>query len=359
MVLGSSAMENAKMNIKVQRILIIRFGVLGDVILTTPVIQYIKNKFPDAKVDFLIKTKYHLLVKYHPAIDQIYTIEDNSTIKDLFATIKELNKNKYDLIIDLHANLRSFFVETFLNANYEKTYSKDIFKRRLLIALKINLFNKKKHVVERYLKTIDNNFDPETLPLPEIYTSLEIKQRVEQFLKTLNLKSDEILIGLNPGAIYFTKRWAVKKFVELGQLLLNQFNVRIFLLGGKEDKILSMEIAELLGEKAVVLNGDLNILEVFELIKHLRFVLTGDTGLMHLTCASRIPVIALFGPTVQEFGFWPYGEKNIILEKSISCRPCSLHGTNECPIGTHLCMENIEAEEVFNYCKKLLNLDSR
>ncbi|MBI5417124.1 lipopolysaccharide heptosyltransferase II [Candidatus Poribacteria bacterium] len=335
-----------------KKILVIRFSSIGDVILTTPIFNYIKQKYPDAKIDFLTKEQNKLLVMYHPLINKVFTINTGS-FSELLSISKELRENNYDLVLDLHANLRSFILKHSLFSSYKITYEKDILARRLLSGFKINIMDKKVHVVKRYLNTIADNVAE--LPLPEVYSYLEAENKIAKLIYELRIDSDNILIGFNPGALHFTKRWPVKKFIELGNLLTQQYKVKIFLLGNKQDKLLGLQIAEILKCAAIPIAGALNIIETFALLKHLRLLVTGDTGLMHLANASRTPAIAIFGPTVKEFGFWPYGKRDVIIETKLSCRPCSLHGTETCPIGTHECMESINVEDVFNTCTEIIN----
>ncbi|MBI5207137.1 MAG: lipopolysaccharide heptosyltransferase II [Candidatus Firestonebacteria bacterium] len=346
-------------NLTYKRILIIRFSSIGDIILTTPMIRFIKQKFPEARIDFITREYFSNLIEYHPMINQVFTISSGSFL-ELMSCVSKLKNNNYDLIIDLHSNLRSFIIKQLLFNCKKITYKKDIFKRILLTEFKINLFKNKTHVVERYFKTlslIDKSIKSFShLPLPEIYSTPQIENKIKLWLNNLKLEKNEILIGFNPGAKYFTKRWPIDKFIELGHQLKKQFNIRIIIFGGNSDIDVVSEIADGIGEKAVSACEELNLLETFELLKHLRFLITGDTGIMHLAKSANIPVIAIFGPTVLEFGFWPYGKDDVIIEKNLHCRPCSLHGTQECPINTHKCMEDITSNEVLVFCINKLRL---
>ncbi|HJS47025.1 MAG TPA: glycosyltransferase family 9 protein, partial [Gemmatimonadales bacterium] len=72
----------------------------------------------------------------------------------------------------------------------------------------------------------------------------------------------------------------------------------------------------------------------------------GDTGVMHMATAVGTPVVALFGPTVRQFGFFPYRARALVLERELSCRPCTFHGSARCPLGHHRCLRDISPEEV-------------
>jgi len=91
-----------------------------------------------------------------------------------------------------------------------------------------------------------------------------------------------------------------------------------------------------------------------ELYRRSGFLLTGDTAPQHLAAAVGARVFALFGPTVRDFGFWPYTERGVIIEENMECRPCGIHGHTTCPLGTHACMKNISPDTVIKIIDEII-----
>ena len=141
--------------------------------------------------------------------------------------------------------------------------------------------------------------------------------------------------------------WPKEYYIELGKKLIeNNYNVVLF--GGKDDKVICEEISSSLS-KSINLCNDNNILQTAADMKLCKTIICNDSGLMHAACAVKVPVIAIFGSTVKEFGFTPYGSKNLILENnSLSCRPCSHIGKSSCPKHHFKCMKEITPQLVYD-----------
>jgi heptosyltransferase-2 len=148
--------------------------------------------------------------------------------------------------------------------------------------------------------------------------------------------------------------WPKEYYIELGEkLIANGFNIVLF--GGKDDRQICQEISSNLS-KCIDLCNDNDILQTAADMKMCRAIVCNDSGLMHAACAAKVPVIAIFGSTVQEFGFTPYGCKNLVLEnKSLSCRPCSHIGRSSCPKHHFKCMTEIKPQLVFNNLLNFIN----
>ena len=314
------------------KILIIRLSSLGDIILTTPIVRAIKKKYPDAAIDFLLRTEYKDIFKFSPDINQIIEFTRQ---KDNLAIVSLLKAKKYNLIIDLQNNIRSRNITNKLKAPKLRFRKKNLAKF-MLVSFKLNLFNKITPIPVQYAQyvpivSLDN--EGADLFLPD-----DIKSE---------LLKDDKLIGICPGSRHFTKMYPVdyqialcKKFVEKG--------FKIVLFGGKDDKKICRQIAsEVPG--IVDLSNDDDLIQTAVNMKNCNLVICNDSGLMHAATALKIPVVAIFGSTVKEFGFAPYMSENLILENnSLTCRPCSHIGKAECPKKHFKCMREITPEMVFN-----------
>jgi heptosyltransferase-2 len=163
----------------------------------------------------------------------------------------------------------------------------------------------------------------------------------------VGFESEAPFVALIPGAAHATKRWPVRHWRRLASDLARRgYNVCV--IGSSGDRILAAEIATSAGRRAASAAGDLDLQASGALIRRARAAVSGDTGPMHLATAVGTPVIALFGPTVEQFGFFPYRAESAVLELPLPCRPCSSKGTSQCPLGHHRCMEEIVPEDVLS-----------
>lgn len=322
-----------------KHILIVRLSSLGDILLTTPLIRSLKKQNPSLQIDFLIRSEYCDLLKANPYISSLHLFSrDDQENKKLKIKLMEM---KYDCIIDLQNNLRSKLFLNNLTAEV-LTFNKKRFEKVLLVHLKINLLKEVPQIPIRYAETIpDFQLDDEGLDLflPENITT--------------RIPPGQNVIGLCPGARHFTKRWQKENFIQLGKMLIEKgFSVALF--GGKSDRELCEEISkEIPG--SIDLSTDDDILQLAKDMQQCKAIVCNDSGLMHAACAVKIPVVAIYGSTVREFGFTPYGCKNIILENnSLTCRPCSHIGKKKCPQKHFRCMIELTPTQAFESINKVL-----
>jgi len=338
-----------------KKILVIRFSSLGDVILTTPLLKILKESFPEAKVDYLTKQEYSEVLKNNPNINNIIEADNNIDFNGLKKLKKQIKRDSYDLIIDAHNNLRTFYLRLFLNTKKLK-FKKYSFKKFLLVKFKINLMKDLPPIAVRYvsmliplLRGVSNGRGV----LPEIFTDDISNQNVEKLLNELNITGKK-LICIVPSSKHFTKTYPPEYYIEL----INKFdsNNYTFLLTGKgNDKTNIDTIKSQTGENVYDLCDKLNVLELAELMKRCSLVISGDTGPMHIAEAVNANLIMLAGSSVNEFGFYPQNKNSIVLENNnLKCRPCSHIGRDSCPLVHFKCMRKINPEVILREAKNLL-----
>jgi len=316
-------------NSTVRKILIIRLSSLGDVLLTTPIIGYLSDRYNSPEIHYLVKSQFTDAVKFHPALKKLIIFDKN----DVVQLKNEIACEKYDFIIDLQNNLRTRRLTRGIQTKIFR-FKKRHLKKFLLVHLKINFLMSKNSIPELYAETIGAAKDiinyPARIYLPEGKSSPKIQRR----------------IGLCPGAQHFTKRWPEKYFSRLSTLLLNA-GFSVSFLGGKSDIPI---IRELTGRISGTIDAstDNNFIELCRNMVECEVVVTNDSGLMHTAAALGIPVLAIFGSTVREFGFFPFNIRSEIIENNkLTCRPCSHIGRKSCPKKHFNCMEELSADLVF------------
>ncbi|MCD6091891.1 MAG: glycosyltransferase family 9 protein [Bacteroidales bacterium] len=321
-----------------RKILLIRFSSIGDLVLTSPVIRTLSKQMPDTELHFLTKRRFVGILENNPYLVKIYSFEEN-----LQEVIPELKQEKFDLIIDLHKNLRSYIVRWKLGIK-SISFNKLNIEKWLMVRLKINCLPQK-HIVDRYfdsLKILGIQNDLAGLDYFEGEKNVKIKESLPKAFQ-----KEYVVFAL--AGTYFTKKIPYEKWQEMAKLS----PLPIVLLGGQgENELGDNLLKETLKVPVYSACGDYDLNQSAAVIRHTELVVTGDTGLMHIAAAYQKKIVSLWGNTIPEFGMSPYipqKKENItILEnKNLKCRPCSKLGYNKCPKGHFDCMMQLDVSNVF------------
>lgn len=308
---------------KKTKFLILRFSSIGDIVLTTPVVRCLKLQYPDAEVHFATKKQFKVLVENNTYIDKYFLFENS-----LNSFIKTLQSENYDYIIDLHNNLRTSIIKFKIPAK-AFSFNKLNFKKWFLVNLKINRMPDI-HIVDRYLQTL------ESLGIKNDNNGLDYfipKHDIVFFENSTPFAAYAI------GGQHFTKKLPTNKIIEVCQNIKSN----IILLGGEEDFETGEIIRTLVGSKVINACGKYNLNQSASLLRQAEYVISHDTGLMHIAAALKKRIISIWGNTVPEFGMYPYlTDYHIIENKNLSCRPCSKIGYSNCPKGHFKCMEELD-----------------
>lgn len=321
------------------KVLVTRFSSIGDIILTTPVLRCLKEQRQDIEVHFLTRSFFRELLAANPYIQKIHTFTYN-----LQEVVQELKAEKFDYIIDLHKNLRSYKLKALLRRP-SLTFNKLNLRKFFYTYFKIGSLPAV-HIVDRYLKPL------KALGVKHDGKGLDyfIPEDEEVNTREFPVEFHQGYIAWVIGAKHFTKRFPDHKIREV----LHQISQPVVLLGGPEDREHGTWIA---GEFYHVLNkcGDYTLNQAASVIRQADKVISNDTGLMHMAAALQKPLISLWGNTVPEFGMYPYygddpqkAEKlSTIMEiKGLYCRPCSKLGFMKCPEGHFRCMRELNNETI-------------
>jgi lipopolysaccharide heptosyltransferase II len=343
----------------IDKILIIRFSSMGDIILASPFIRVLRHLNPEARIDFLVKSEYAELVRFNHHLSMVIelTSSGKEELKQLKQTIRD---EKYDVIFDLHNSLRSRYLRTFSGARHVAVVNKRVFARFMLVKFKWNIYGGIVSVASRYLETgkpFGLQDDGRGL---EIFIPDDIEFNVAAVISKLKLERYDIVVGIAPTAKHKTKQWLPDRFVEFSAKFSKERKAKIFIFGGKEESEYCGDIAHMINaniEANIAENfaGRLSLLETAAALDFCDLVVSNDTGLMHLAAARQRKVVAIFGSTVQEFGFHPCGTKSIVVErKGLYCRPCSHIGLDVCPQGHFRCMKDIGVEDVLSSAREIV-----
>ena len=331
------------------RILILRLSSIGDIILSSFFIRQIANAFPDYSIDFVIKNRFKDLVRFNPYIKKIYTIDSKKGMNHLIELRNKLKNNNYSHIFDLHNNMRTNFLLSGMAGFKKRKINKDKFKRALLVYLKMNQYKTVKPIPIRYLETgLQAGIMDDKKGLDLFWD-----EQIETNLNKIHAKllSSRYFV-LAPGAGFYSKKWPIEYFIELVEIIIKKRKEKIVILGGPTDADDATELQ--LNSRVINLTGKLKLLESAIILKYARALVSNDSGLMHMATAVKTPVLAIFGSTVEELGFFPFRSKHCIVQnEGLKCRPCSHIGKDYCPKGHFRCMLEIEPNFVYD---ELINL---
>ncbi len=308
------------------KFLVIRFSSIGDIVLTSPVVRYLKQQVKNAEVHFLTKKSFYPVIEHNPFIDKKFCFEES--YQPLLA---ELKKEKYDAVIDLHHNLRTFIIKQSLGVK-SFSFNKENFRKWKMVNLKQRITLP--HVVERYLQTVSSFGVMNDGKGLDYFLPDELNETNPFNKKILPQHFQSNYIAVVVGAKHATKQPPVEL---LSALIKHRHAV---LLGGKADFERAEQIRQ--NENHINLCGKLSLHESAWMIKHSQKVITPDTGLMHMAAAFGKEIISLWGNTVPGFGMTPYfginQSKSKIFEVDLPCRPCSKIGFEQCPKKHFDCM---------------------
>jgi heptosyltransferase-2 len=328
-------------------VLAVRFSSIGDVLLTTPLLRAIRHRHPAARITVLTKQAYVPLLSHNPRVDRVIGVTPDRPLTSVAA---ELRAERFTHRLDLHNSLRSRMLRALVPGRWG-TYPKYRMARALLIHTKRNHYGDPTPVAERYFAAArDLDVVPDGAP-PEFVPGPAAEREAADWLASVGLGQERPMIALAPGAAHATKRWPTEHWRTLLQRIGGAgFDVAI--VGGPEDAALGTELVS--GARRLVVNaaGVFGLEGTGAVLQRAAALVSGDTGVMHMATGVGTPVVALFGPTVKAFGFFPYAARADVIELALSCRPCSSKGGPRCPLGHHRCMLEISPESVYGALRR-------
>jgi ADP-heptose:LPS heptosyltransferase len=317
------------MEIQVKKFLIIQTAFLGDVILATPLVSELAQKYPSAQIDFLVRKGNESLIVSNPHIHEVLLFDKKQgKIKSMFALIQKIRLTAYDEVINLHRFASSGFITAFSGAKLKVGFDKNPFSICYQVKVKHQLDGE--HEVTRNLKLIQRHTTV-TLSRPTLFPSEKDFQKVAEF-------QTETYYCLAPASVWFTKQLPVEHWVKLGQFLATKGNV--YLVGGPDDFALCEQIKEeIQASNCYNQAGSFSLLQSAVLFHGAKRTYVNDSGPLHLCSAMNAAVTVFYCSTVPAFGFGPLSEDAEIKEslEALACRPCGIHGFKKCPKNDFQC----------------------
>jgi ADP-heptose:LPS heptosyltransferase len=325
-------------------ILIISFSHIGDVVLSTAVIPPLQRYFPDAKISILVGPKACDILWGDVRLNKIIVFDNKGQhkgFKGLLKLVNELTNMKFDLVV----NLRDAFWANFIGG---KSWNMPLLQR-------LSPNYRELHAVDRYLNVLNRNGGIKSNDgIPKILLQDYEKQQAFDFLSQNNVNLGDTIIGIHPGGSWKYKLWPIKRFVNLGDYLSQEFNAKVLIFAGPDEADLQTQMAELMRSRPILVRN-LGLRQLAALIQRCHLYIGNDTGPMHIAAAMGTQVVSMFGSTnASRSG--PYGNGHIVISTKLGCAPChpGKHPAG-CKRGSCLAMESIPFDQVANIVGKIIN----
>lgn len=342
--------EEAK---KRKKILVLKLGAAGDVILAVPSLRMIRDRFPDSYLAVLVDRNLACLLSNSPYIDEVIPIDRRrlSEASYLLKTAKRLRREGFDLSVDLQNSKWTHLVSALSGIPERFGFRRGGFG--FLLTTSDPSFHVKEPPVKHQFRILSKLGVRKFEEALELWPDPASEERFESLLprsESEKIRYVGLVMGSSPQ--WPTKRWPVESFQGLAERLIRECRCRIVLIGSGEDRVLAENFTE---DSENILNflGKTSLVDLISLIKRLDVLVTGDTAPLHVAGAMKTKIVALFGPTDPK-PHMPPGNGAIVFVRSLACRPCY---QGKCRNPDELaCLRRISVQEIFQAVRTQLGL---
>ncbi len=314
------------------KFLIIQTAFIGDVVLSTPVIESLYNNFPGCQIDFLLRKGNEGLFENHPRLRKLFIWnKKEGKISNLFSLLKEIRKEKYDYVINLQRFFSTGFFTSLSGGKTKIGFSKNplsfLYNQRFPHV--IDASNGQLHEIDRNLLLLSGIVKNQERHFPKLYPSKQ----------DFNQVPSGTYITISPTSVWSTKQYPAKYWEQLIRNVPKGYS--IYLLGGNADFEACESILQNCSERENVNNmaGKLTFLQSAAFMKSAIMNYVNDSAPLHIASSMEAPVTAVFCSTTPKFGFGSVHNNSRVVEAipGLSCKPCGLHGYKVCPLGHFKC----------------------
>lgn len=371
--------------------LIIQTAFLGDLLLGIPLLKQLRALKPHDKLTLLCRRGLGDFMLQTGLVDDVVEA-DKSVPESWREAVADLKSRRFDWLLSPHQSPRSTWLARSLVAQRKVGYRHPLavfaFDERIQRPMELPEALRQLALLEpidpQWKKRLDEfasrqkasggqGDKGELLNVPS-WAAMNIPPldelrslfRASRSLSLLRPKVAEIveawrderpLVVLAPGSVWPTKKWTRTGFIQVARAFVDK-GYRVLLLGARDEAELCESMAgEIPGVEVVA--GRTSLFESAQILALADLFIGNDSGAMHLASIVGVPTVAIFGPTVLEFGYRPWQNRARVVQvprEEMKCRPCGKHGAKTCPIGTHACMKNIEVSSVVAAAMEVMDL---
>ena len=343
-------------------ILIVKMSAIGDVIHTLPALNAIRRHHPGAQITWLVEEDASALVQGHPALDRVLVSKRKrwteglkgpapwSKVKEIYRFMQELRDTRYDLILDFQGLLKSGVLIALSRGRRKVGFGKGMEHQELsylFLNERIPAVDMDNHALLRSMMLLDAI----GIPSADVEYNLPVlakhREHVNNLLRQQGIENSKLLVAINPMAKWDSKLWDQAKFAELADKLVREYQAGVVFTGTQSDETTIQKIISKMETRAVTLAGETTLITLAALYEKTDFVVSTDTGPMHIAAAVGTPVVALFGPTAP-WRTGPFGSGHQIIRVELECSPCFKRRCKKVD-----CMAQISVEQVLAALEKL------
>ncbi len=326
-----------------KRILIVEVNWLGDVLFSTPFIKALRKKFKTAHIACMVAPRAKKMLTGNPRIDEIIIYDEENRHRGFLGKarlVSLIRKKNFDLAVLLHRSFTKALMTYLAGIGERAGYATK--KRKFILTRPVDAFSEPLHKVEYFLKiadalgcdTSDKNY--------EFFVTDKARKYIREELAGEGVKEEDTVVVINTGANWPPKRWSETNFALLADELVTKYGVKMVAAGAKKDLERSRRIKEKMKNPLIIFAGRTDLDKLGALMERANFVISGDTGPMHMAAAVKSKVIALFGPTSPSFT-GPYGGGDYrVIQKNVGCEiPCY-----DLTCDNYRCMDAIKVDDV-------------
>ncbi len=347
-------LDAQKMEILMEKYLVIQTAFIGDAVLTLPMIQKLKELNPDTLIDVIAIPSTAEIFRLSPAVSHVHILDKRGLHKNLFRFYKFgkfIKQNNYSRIYAPHRSLRTSLLV--MLSGVRETYGFNVNSLPHIYKYVAD-YESASHEVERNLRLI--RFPVENgnwKVLPEVNLPSEIENKIDEYLRKFGKKNRFAAVA--PGSVWNTKIYPPEYMDEIIRFLSRKYE-QVFIIGGDSDKEICNAFEDRIKGNVISAAGNFRLAESIALLGHMDILISNDSAPAHLGMCADIPVLMLYCSTVPDFGFYPYNKKSYFLSfDDLFCKPCGIHGFDECPLGSFACGYNLKPETVIEKIKEMID----
>ncbi len=344
--------------------LVVQTAFPGDLLLSIPLIKQIRRYYPNDPIVLLCRSGLGELFLKEKLVDEV--IEVNKKNKASAAeALQKLRAREWSRIFCPHESYRTAFwvrslkVKEF-SVGFKKWWNFWAFsirtERPMHLPDALRQLSLLRAVNPEFAKVWARDLDEKAISNSTARTEVKLQTPIPEWA-SMRLRHPERgnsegppKIFIAPGSVWPTKMWSREGFRDLAKSLKAKGHDVIF-VGSPSERELCESIANEAGVKSLA--GKTTIPELIQNFTTGKVLISNDSGAMHSASVAGLPTVAIFGPTVLEFGFRPWNDKSTVVQLDLNCRPCAAHGGKKCPIGTHACMRGLSYQQVESAVSKL------
>ncbi len=326
---------------------IIQTAFIGDVVLSTALIESLHAKHPEAEIEIIVRKGNEALFYEHPFINKVIVWDkQRAKYSNWLKVLHQLRAQQYDVLINVQRYAATGLWMVFSKAKIKIGFDKNPFSFLFTHKVKHEAMQPGLHEIQKNHMLIQVLDAAIPLCKPKLYPSPSDFEKVK-FLQS------QPYICIAPASVWYTKQFPLEQWVQFLNTL--NFEGKVYIIGGPGDRKIANQIINETADNAKVKNqivnvaGQLHFLSSAALQKSAVLNYVNDSAPMHFASAVNAPVVAIYCSTIPEFGYGPLSENSFIVQtqKKLSCKPCGIHGKKACPLGHFNCALSIEMQQLY------------